>query len=238
MTANSLFKLLIIIIISIGCNNGSNDQKSIKGDNIELEAMAANLGRGQLFQRMNQTRTILDTINNSNIHTGPLLRKDLNKMRTIVQIYYGGDNAGLVIPGFGGIKLKEDESNMNIYYLETKVVITNSDSLVYGCGYSLHYLFKKIEKGLSINNLASIAASAQLNSKKTQVYYSIQSYGINGINLMRYFRPTINKNFDVDGFGIMQSSIDGIHNILGDSSLSNSVRFEPEILKFIKPYEL
>jgi hypothetical protein len=48
----------------------------------------------------------------------------------------------------------------------------------------------------------------------------------------------VNKNFDVEGFGLMQSSIDGIHNVLGDTTLSKSVKFTPEILKFVKPYEL
>jgi len=168
----------------------------------------------------------------------PESRKDLINMRTVVKIYNGSENAGLTIPGFGGIKLGKDETNLNVYFLETKVVINASDSNVYGIGYSVHYLFKKVKKGLDISNLPSIAASVQIESNKTHVFYCLQTYGIYGINLIKYFKPTVNKNFDVEGFGIMQSSIDGIHNILGDSILSKSVKFTPEILKFVKPYEL
>lgn len=168
----------------------------------------------------------------------PQSRNDLEKMRTVVKMYNGSNNAGLSVPGFGGIKLGKDEVNLNVYYLETKVITNGNDSTVYGCGYSVHYLFKKVERGIDVSNLPTVAASAQLNSKKTQVYYSLQSYGIIGQNLVKYFKPTVNKNFNVEGFGIMQSSIEGIHNVLGDSVLSNSVKFTPEIIKFVRPYEL
>lgn len=168
----------------------------------------------------------------------PLNRNDLEKMRTVVKTYSGSANAGITVPGFGGIKLANNETSLSVYYIETKVVNNENDSVVYGCGYSVHYLFKKIKRGLDLSDLPSISASVHLENNKTQVFYSIQTYGIIGQNLVRYFKPTVNKKFDVEGFGIMQSSIDGIHNILGDSVLSSSVRFRPEILKFIKPYEL
>jgi len=168
----------------------------------------------------------------------PLGRNDLNKMRTVTKVYTGKTDAGISLPGFAGLTLGKDESSVNIYYIETKVVTTSTDTVVYGCGYSIHYLFKKVERGISINNIASIAASAQLNDKKTQVFYSMQTYGIIGAGLVKFFKPTVNKSFDVEEFGTMQSSIDGIHNILGDTILSKYVKFEPEILKFIKPYEL
>lgn len=164
----------------------------------------------------------------------PLTRDDLSNMRTVVQIYTGNRNAGLTVPGFGGIQLGTGESNLNVYYIESKVV----DTSVYGIGYSVHYLFKKVKKGLDISNIPSICASVQLESSKTQVLYSLQSYGMKGINLVRYFKPTLNKNFDVEGFGVMQSSIDGIHNVLGDTVLSKTVKFTPEILNFVKPNDL
>ncbi|HEX2920831.1 MAG TPA: hypothetical protein VHO50_06685 [Bacteroidales bacterium] len=164
----------------------------------------------------------------------PESRNDLEKMRMVVKIYDGDHNAGLTIPGFGGVKLENKESNVNVYYIETGVY---NDS-VYGCGYSLHYLFKRVKNGIAIDNLPNVAASVQLNNNKTRVYYSMQTYGMIGDNLVEYFKPTINKNFNVEGYGIMQSSIDGIHNVLQDSSLYKSVRFKPELLKFIKVEDL
>ena len=165
----------------------------------------------------------------------PKKREDLNKMRTVVKIFNGKDNAGITLPGFGGLKLGKEETSLSVYYIETKVV---DSSIVYGCGYSVHYLFKKVEKGINVANIPCVAASAQLNSNKTEVVYSIQTYGIKGNNLVKYFKPTINKPFDVEGFAVIQSSIDGIHNILGDSVLSETLKFEPEILKFVQAYEL
>lgn len=168
----------------------------------------------------------------------PLSREPLDKMRVVITLYNGSNSAGFTIPGFGGMKLGKDETNLNAYYIETKVVVNNSDSVVYGCGYSIHYLFKRVKRGVDISNLPIVAASVQLDSKKTYVLYSLQTYGIRSLNLVKYFKPTINKSYDVEGFGVVQSSIDGIQNILGDSVLSKSVKFTPELLKFIKPYQL
>ena len=168
----------------------------------------------------------------------PQVRDSLGKMRMVVKILNGTTNAGVTIPGFSGLKLGKEESNLNVYYLETKVVIINGDTSVWGCGYSFHYLFKKVEKGISLDNIPSIAASAQLNTKKTQVLYSLQSYGMTGTILVPFFKPVVNRNFNVEGFGFMQSSLDGIHNIMANDELSKSVKYRPEELKFIKPFEL
>jgi hypothetical protein len=123
---------------------------------------------------------------------------------------------------------------LSVYYIETKVI----DTSVYGIGYSVHYLFRKLKRGLSITNLPTVAASVQLESNKTQVVYSLQSYGIKSLNLVNYFKPTVNKDFNVEGFGVMQSSIDGIHNVLSDSLLSSKTKFEPMLLSLVKPSEL
>lgn len=234
------FLILFIVVSASGCFSGPID-----GNNLNLTNFKQGLfGKNNLSSSNKGFITpeiflLLDNPDPIKISGEiPDSREDLSKMRMVVKIYDGDKNAGIAIPGFGGLKLGTEESNLNVYYIETKIVINGADSIVYGCGYSLHYLFKKVKKGISIDNLPSVAASAQLNSNKTQVYYSLQTYGVSGINLVKYFKPTINKNFNVDGFGIMQSSIDGIHNILGDTVLAKTVKFEPEILKFIKPYEL
>jgi hypothetical protein len=235
---NYIYLLAIITTLAMfGCDKNMLQEESFLGNELNLEQLSKTLVLdNKLIDSFNEVvkRDSIDT-KSSEI---PLSRDDLTKMRTMVKIYNGIDDAGISIPGFGGIKLGKEEISLNIYYIETKVINNETDTIVYGCGYSVHYLFKKVKKGLSIDNLPSIAASVQLNSKRTQVHYSLQTYGIKGNNLVRYFKPTINKNFNVEGFGVMQSSIDGIHNILGDSTLYKSVQFNPEILKFIKPYEL
>jgi len=137
-----------------------------------------------------------------------------------------------------GVRLGKSETNLNVYYVETKLVRTETDTVVYGIGYSTHYLFKKLKKGIDVSNLASVAASAQLESNKTSVYYSLQTFGVKSIGLVGYFKPQVNSNFDVDGFGVIQSSIDGIHHVLSDSLLSGRTRFEPMELKFITPADL
>lgn len=233
-----IYTILAIITLSTLISSCSND--SIQGNKIKLDDLINNLtsnNNNDENAKSNNKGISLDTIM-SITNEIPDSRDELGNMRTVVKIYNGSDNAGLSIPGFGGIKLGKDETNLNVYYIETKVINKAKDSIVYGVGYSAHYLFKKIKKGLDVSNLPYIAASVQLESNKTQVFYSLQTYGVKGINLVRYFKPTVNKNFDVEGFGLMQSSIDGIHNVLGDSTLSKSVKFTPEILKFVKPYEL
>lgn len=230
-------KFEIIASVLIIASMTSCKEDSTAGDKVNIDSLAKNLTLSSSFIKSDSDIMIGDTtfILSSGI---PQTRDDLESMRTVVKIFNGSKNAGLTIPGFGGITLGKDETSLNIYYIETKIVNTAIDSIVYGIGYSVHYLFKKVKNGINLSNLPSIAASVQLESKKTQVHYSLQTYGIKSINLVKYFKPTVNKNFDVEGFGVMQSSIDGIQNILGDSMLSSSVKFTPEILKFIKPYDL
>lgn len=223
---------LYAITLLFSCS--TNVEESMSGESLELSTLGTILTETKNLDDSFQVETSLSSTDNKI----PQNRDDLNKMRTVVKVFNGKNDAGISLPGFGGLKLGKDESSLNVYYLETKVVNNAADSVVYGCGYSIHYLFKKVERGVSVDNIPSVAASAQLNSQKTQVFYSLQTYGMKGNNLVKYFKPTINKSFNVEGFGIMQSSIDGIHNILGDPVLSKSVKFEPEILKFITPYEL
>lgn len=168
----------------------------------------------------------------------PTDRSGLEKMRLIQKIYKGKESAGISVPGFGGIKLGKKETSLSAYYIEVKIVEQEDDTLIYGCGYSVHYLFKKIKRGLQVADLPSVSASVHLEDNKTQVFYSLQTYGLHGVNLVKFFRPTLNEKFDVDGFGTMQSSLDGIHNILGDSVLSSSIKFTPELLKFVSVEDL
>lgn len=224
------------MLFFVSCNNNVQQAPDYTtGDKLETEILDSEIASlyeipDELYNKpinMNKGLESLTSI--------PSTREELEDMKTVVQFFSGSKNQGIKVPGFGGLTLGKNEANYNAYFIETKIV---DDSLVYGLGYSVHYLFKKIKKGLSLRNIPVIAASAELESSKTEVYYSIQSYGISGINLVRYFKPTINENFDVKGFGLIQSSIDGIHNILGDSVLSKNVRFTPRHLQHIKPNEL
>lgn len=218
------------VLMTSSCKKENEVDESIVGSKIDLSKLVKQLAiepEGAVGDSVKQLTS-----------SKPNSRNDLENMRTVIKIYNGEDNAGLTVPGFGGIKLGKEEVNLNVYYIESKVVASSQDTSVYGCGYSVHYLFKKLKRGLSITNLPSVAASAELNSNRTQVFYSLKSYGMVGPNLTRYFKPTINKDFNVEGFGIMQSSIDGIHNVMGDTILSKNIKFTPELLNFVKPHEL
>lgn len=233
-TKNKILMVAFVSSIIFFLKCSPDKSQSYTGDKLDLSTLGGILALHIIDTMQFATNTIINPPSNQI----PQNRNDLNKMRTVVKLFNGKKDAGISLQGFGGLKLGKEESSLNVYYLETKVVNNLKDSVIYGCGYSIHYLFKKVESGVSVDNIPSVAASAQLNSKKTQVFYSLQTYGLSGINLVKFFKPTVNKNFNVEGFGIMQASIDGIHNILGDSTLSKTLKFEPEILKFIRPYEL
>lgn len=173
---------------------------------------------------------LADTSKNKDLNKVPTTREELDDMKMVTKIYNGKTDAGMTIPGFGGIKLGKEESNLNLYYLETKKV----DTITYGIGYSMHYHFKKTKKGIDLSKLSQVAASVALDKGKTEAFFSIQSYGIRSLNLVNYWKPQVNRSFDVEGFSIVQSSIDGIQNILGDTLLSKSVKFTPQVLDFIK----
>lgn len=238
-TQKKTMAMIAICILTLGINScqekksNQTEETEITGDKLDLEPLKKKiLTESKNFSNSNVSKNF--TANNQI----PQTRNELEKMRTIVQIYDGSTNVGITLAGFGGAKLGKSEKSMNVYYLETKVVVNGTDSIVYGCGYSIHYLFKKVEGGIDISNIPNVAASAQLKSNKTQVFYSMQTYGAIGKSLAKFFKPTVNKNFNVEGFGVMQSSIDGIHNILTDDQLSVGVTYKPEMIKFIKPYEL
>jgi hypothetical protein len=125
-----------------------------------------------------------------------------------------------------------------VYYVEPSIVKCGDSSSVYGVGYSIHFLIKKAKKNLDVTKLPYLAACMQIENSKTQVFYSLQTHGISGIPLVKFFKPVVNKPFDVDGFGLMQSSIDGIHNVLSEEGLSKQIRFAPTELKFVKVSEL
>lgn len=232
-------KLKLILLVLTVAFYTSCQEESVEGNMLNFDLLSKSMMQSENNIRHDTIIAISDTVVEVKNEI-PMKREDLENMKTIVKIYSGNDHAGITVPGFGGIKLGKNESNLNVYYLETKIVTNENDSIVYGIGYSVHYLFKKVKRGLDLDlaNLPSIAASVQLENNRTQVYYSLQTYGIISVNLAKYFKPTVNKIFDVEGFGVIQSSIDGIHNILGDTLLSESVKFTPQILKFVQAFEV
>lgn len=206
------------------------------GDELNLSVLADSLSIDDLSWKIMDSLTKVHEFNgNSSLDEGgiPKLRTDLSNMKVVQKIYDCNRHFGIKIPGFPGLTLDKKQSNLNVYYIETKVVETDADTSVYGIGYSVHYLFNKVKKGIDIKNLASVAASAQLQRDKTSVYYSMQSYGIWSRDMAKYFKPQINVDFDVKGYGVVQTNINGIHNILTDSVLSSKTKYTPEKLYFV-----
>lgn len=223
-------KILLLAILFLAVYSCKEEQDFDFGDELELNSFIETLSTKGTEGFVADSLFTVSTI--------PQTRADLEGMRTVVKIYDGKRNAGIKVPGFGGLTLDKRQSNMNVYFVETKIVETPNDTTVYGIGYSVHYLFNKVKRGIDITNLASVAASAQLQSNKTSVSYSLQSFGITGRDLGKFFKPEVNSNFDVDGFGVIQSKIDGIHNVITDSILSSKTKFTPEKLYFISPNDL
>jgi hypothetical protein len=218
-----------------------NDDSSQPGSILKKELLLKSTAQLDTFTAFTNQKVFSQSNNGSEDLSMivPSKREDLEDLKRVVKMYNGSDNAGLNVPGFGSLKLGKDETNVNIYYLESKIVKSANDTLVYGIGYSVHYLYKRIKGGVDVSNLANVAASVQLDSKRTSVFYAMQTYGIAGTPVVRYFNPGDgSKAFDVDGFGTVQTSLNGIHNILADSLLSKHVKFTPRLLKNIRPYEL
>lgn len=159
--------------------------------------------------------------------------KDLENLRTVVKILDGSKEAGASVMGFAGLKLGKSEKNVNVFYVETVVEDCDGVEKVYGIGYSLHLLVKKLSRKISLNDIPKISASCTLEQNKTEVYYCIQSYGITGYPLKRFFKPVVNEPFDIKGYGIMQSCIDGLHGVVSDSTLSKFIKYTPRELPFL-----
>lgn len=234
----------VTLFISCGEASFEEVQESQFGDELDFSQLLDSLEIDS-YTRLEKEASEMDSIYLGeaegilDIGAGiPQSREDLNNMRTVVKLYDGKSNAGISIPGFGGLKLGKKQSNLNVYYIESKVADSDGEPVVYGIGYSIHYLFDKVRKGINIKNLASVAASAQLEKSKTSVSYSMQSFGIRSNDLAKFFKPQVDGDFDVKGFGIIQSSIDGIQNVLTDSLLSSRAKFTPEQLYFIDVEDL
>lgn len=161
-----------------------------------------------------------------------ITRDDLTSLKTIIKIFDGNKNAGMKVPGFGNLTLGKRETNLNVYYLETKKINYNNKEVLVGIGYSIHYLFKKLKSGVQVNssNLKNIAAQVQLDNTKTQVVYSMESYGITGKSFSKYFKPIIDRDFDIEGFTISQNALDGMHKIISGDINDSDIKYKPEIL--------
>jgi hypothetical protein len=127
-------KKIIIIqaIFTLSTLISSCSNESIQGNKIKLDDLINNLTSNNNVDenaKSNNKGISLDTIM-SITNEIPDSRDDLGNMRTVVKIYNGSDNAGISIPGFGGIKLGKDETNLNVYYIETKVINKAKVSIV------------------------------------------------------------------------------------------------------------
>lgn len=219
---------LLLVLAIVSCKSEPQKNELINGS--ELEVNKDSLIKNWRLPNIESVRHESVMLSNC---TPPTTRVELESIKSVVKIYSGKDNAGISIPGFAGLKLGKDEMSVSAYYLEPKLVKCGDSLKVFAIGYSTHLLVKKIQRGLSIDNLPTVAASIELGSNKTEVMYSLQSYGIAGDAIVKFFKPVINKPFDVEGFANMQGSIDGIHAFLSDSTLAKQLRFTPSEIKFI-----
>ncbi|MEH6407691.1 MAG: hypothetical protein V7767_10440 [Leeuwenhoekiella sp.] len=156
----------------------------------------------------------------------PKSRKELGGKRTVVTLFDADKNKGMTVPGSDTLTLKDGQQNLNIYYLQPKLVATNNDTTVYGIGYSIHYIFDKLKKGLDKSDLSNIAASAQLEPEETIATYSLMTYGINTED--GDIMPQQNKSFNVKEYGKLQAEIANLKHVLVDTVNTTSITFTPE----------
>jgi len=163
-------------------------------------------------------------------NTIPTSRDQLDSgLKTYYSLLDGKKDIGVKIP-FLNTKLGKEEKMIQMYYLETKKIKIDNKEKIYGCGYSLILHIVKHKKSLGISDLPSLAASVQLNNNKNQVFYSLQTYGITGKEIVKYFNPIINEKFDVSGFAEMKKNVFGLHKALSDSLISKKLKFVPQDL--------
>uniref|UniRef100_UPI000B255BAF hypothetical protein n=1 Tax=Chryseobacterium indologenes TaxID=253 RepID=UPI000B255BAF len=199
-------------------------------ENIKAEQQLEQLTRTEFINASFEKDSIKSLIESKPIENVKITRNDLEGMSTFFESYDGAANFGIAVPGFGNMKLGKKESSFSVYYLEHKKMKVDGKDVFVGCGYSVHYLFKQVKTGISATNMAAVAASVQLDGGKTQVYYSMKSYGMVGKDLAKFFKPVFNKDFNVDGFALMQQNVDGIHKLITGEIESNSIKFTPEII--------
>jgi hypothetical protein len=243
-TKANLLPLLFLLLVSTSiflsrCSSTALEEESVEGVNLD----ESNISRSLLATISSFQGDTLAFLTSSPISIGdcseiPTTRDELKSLRTVTRVLNGTNNAGVSVPGFGGLTLNKGEISYSVYYVEPSVVNCGTVEKVYGLGYSVHLLMKKIKRNVDISKLPAVAASVQLDNGKTQVFYSLQTHGVSGVPLAKFFKPVVNKPFDVEGFGILQSSIDGIHNMLSDPALSSRLRFVPVELEFVKASDL
>ena len=93
---------------------------------------------------------------------------------------------------------------------------------------SLYLNITKMAKGISVSNLAKVAASAQLDNQKTEVEYAFETYGITGPLASKLLFPALNENFDVDGYAQLAKNVAGLGTLLGDTIAQKYVTFTPQ----------
>lgn len=159
----------------------------------------------------------------------PVGREDMENMKVVTKLFTGKENAGLTIPAFGGITLTKDEGNYNVFYIEWKV----QGKYIYAIGYSYHLLIKKIRRGINLNDLSKLAASVELGSSKSEVYYSFQTIGMMGAPLGKYLEPMVNQKFDIEGLNLMQESIKGVHALMFDEKIQDKIKYKPQLIEIL-----
>ncbi len=89
--------LLSIVFTFTGCND------SVTGDRVDLTFLERQLRERDIQGTRAAERAVSESV--------PQNRDELNSMRTVVKIYDGEQDAGLTVPGFGGITLGKQESS-------------------------------------------------------------------------------------------------------------------------------
>ena len=112
--------LVAIALIYSGCQAKSDDIIVGKSLNLSklaqsLSTVAAGSGKTPLVSSPNEA---------------PRTRDELGDMKTVVQVYDSSNIGNLTVPGFGSLKLGKDEKNLNVYYIESKVVVNGNHKLI------------------------------------------------------------------------------------------------------------
>ena len=92
--------VILLSIVLAGCND------SITGDQIDLSSLQKQFRGITAPKALDKPRAVSDMI--------PLSRDELSSLRTVVKVCNGEHNAGLIVPGFGGVRAKTRPTSMFI----------------------------------------------------------------------------------------------------------------------------
>lgn len=149
------------------------------------------------------------------------------------KVFYqvNSDNAASLslFGGASGIRIGKKETVVIVDFMQYKDM-NCEEKARYGVGVRLFLTIKKSYKGLDVNNLPQVAASAQLG--KATVQYKLMTIGITGPKINDLIPRSATNVFDVEGYANVVSAVDKIQNLIKDNI--DGVVIDPQLIPLVE----